>query len=563
MNRNILTTGIVTFSCTVLMTTGLAAPAQAATAPSVTTGGSSWLAGQLSAVKQPGRQGLLSDFILGITATKQAQSAAGSATDYLETVAAGYAQPGGAGTWSAGATAKLLLVSVAQQRDPATFGGIDLRNGLISTMTTSGAEKGRFRDVNSSFVDYSNGFSQTLAILGLSRSGGVSADAVSYLIGQQCPNGGFPVIFDAAGCNDNVFVDHSATAMAVQTLLAPGVTSPAATDAAHDAASYLLSIQQPDGSFDAPPWEGPNGNTTGLAAAALRQAGHLAAANRSSDWLIGQQLNCAVGVGTAAHGQLGAIAYSAESFGNALAAGISDGDLWQWHSATSQAILGMPGASSYATVSSAGAVADTTVFDCAPPAPAAATIRFATDGKIRISVAQPAGHAAAAAATELHYQLRPGTGSDWGPRYPLSTTASEVVLAKNQQRGDVARPAAQKVAGRHVAVRASNAWGSTKTELRLGVRNRKLSGNASCRTPAITSIQYLADTRARITLKRKALSCVKVRWRINGKQLTGWQRITAAGKRTVVTPPLGATGYGTLQVRGGASLLSAKLWSPR
>lgn len=89
---------------------------------------------------------------------------------------------------TAGATAKATLAAEVRGQNPATFGGADLPTRLRALLAPSG----RFSD-KSQYGDYSNAFSQSLALIALDRTpGGAPASAVSFLAGTQCADGGFP-----------------------------------------------------------------------------------------------------------------------------------------------------------------------------------------------------------------------------------------------------------------------------------------------------------------------------------------------------------------------------------
>ena len=81
--------------------------------------------------------------------------------------------------------------------------------------------QGRFADQGTT-PDSSNGFSQALGILALLRTtNGVPSDAVTFLLGQQCPDGGFRLFYDTgATCTANSDDDPDATGLAVQALAA-------------------------------------------------------------------------------------------------------------------------------------------------------------------------------------------------------------------------------------------------------------------------------------------------------------------------------------------------------
>jgi len=246
-------------------------------------------------------------------------------------------EPEIAGVRLAGPTAKLLLISESLGRTPQLGPGITLEQELRSLMVTAGSVSGRFADRNPSSsdpvaADSNNGFGQALAILALSRTeSGVPTPAVEFLLAQQCPNGGFRLIYSATpGCVSNARSDTDSTAVAIQALLAADRT-PAVSAALSAAASWLLSQQDPGtGGFGGSGSTAAlNANSTGLSAQALRAAGQVAAADRAALWITSSlQLN-------------GAIAYTPTARAAAIASGIPSYASDQWRRATAQAVLGL------------------------------------------------------------------------------------------------------------------------------------------------------------------------------------------------------------------------------
>jgi prenyltransferase beta subunit len=157
---------------------------------------------------------------------------------------------------------------------------------------------GRVSD-ESSYGDYSTPFSQALAVIALvkqARDVGGEEGPVAYLAASACPKGGFPAMFAGAGEIDGpeaeCVTDIDATALALQALALAG-----GYDAALEAnLAWLLSLQQPDGSWGL---EGPSVNSTGLAVstlaalvgsdAALDREAATAAAQLGVAWLEGVQ----------------------------------------------------------------------------------------------------------------------------------------------------------------------------------------------------------------------------------------------------------------------------------
>jgi hypothetical protein len=142
-------------------------------------------------------------------------------------------------------------------------------------------------------------YRQGLAIIGLrSVKAAVPASAVTWLVGQQCSNGGFQAYRGntSASCdapNPDTFSgpDSNSTALAAMALRSVGRTAKATR-----ASAYLRTLQNTDGGF--PYYKGGSSdvNSTGLALAALRpQAGSTAVAKRitrATRYLRSVQLRC-------------------------------------------------------------------------------------------------------------------------------------------------------------------------------------------------------------------------------------------------------------------------------
>ena len=241
--------------------------------------------------------GLTADVVIGLTAAGADPAKAAAATGWLEQNVASYVGPGAgkpsttgdkAGAAYAGALAKAALVAQVRGLSAADFGGRDLLAELAAR--ESG---GRFSD-DSTFGDYSNAITQSLALIVQQRSGKApSAPAVAALVGLQCTDGGFRLAFPEQGKQEPCVSDNDATGYAVQALL------PISPDQAGKALDYLVKVQQADGGFanTAPAGAKPvvNANTTGLAGAALAAGGRSAQADKAIAFLTGlQQSNGAV-----------------------------------------------------------------------------------------------------------------------------------------------------------------------------------------------------------------------------------------------------------------------------
>jgi hypothetical protein len=277
-------------------------------------------------------------------------STAASTRDNVLTNAASYvtgADFGSPDERYAGPLGKALLFALVQGQG-TTHDGLDLESELRARMQTSGAQAGRFTDA-SEFGDFSNGLGQAFAVTALDHtSAGVPAGAVSFLLAQQCPAGGFRLNYDGGDqCTSDAAIDTDATSMALQALLA--LPSSAAVESAIDeAVTYLVDVQRSDGSFSGTgPTATPNANSTGLAAGALRAAAHVAEANAAAAYVEALQLTSANG--NAASADSGAIAYDPSARDAAKAGGIAAGSRDQFRRATAKGVLAL-GLPTYAQI---------------------------------------------------------------------------------------------------------------------------------------------------------------------------------------------------------------------
>ncbi|MFI9007729.1 prenyltransferase/squalene oxidase repeat-containing protein [Actinosynnema sp. NPDC053489] len=322
-----------------------AAEARAVPTTDVADAAAGWLARQLvdgdhfenvyDGVAYPDH-GLTLDALFAFTAAGVASDSADKAAAWLAEpdVVNGYLHSGDPAESYAGAHAKLALAVQARGQDPTAFGGVDLVAGLTALQAPSG----RFRD-KSQYGDYSNGFTQAFAVLALDRWRGAPQAAVDYLVGTQCPDGGFPLVLEAATCASHV----DATAMVVQALLAVDRGGPAA-----EALDWLTAAQQSGGGFldEGQTGEG-NANSTGLAAQALRAGGRTAAADRATAFLRSLQVGCA-----AAEPDRGAIAFDRSGFTTTTSL-----------RASAQGVLGLVGVN-FADLTARGGQAGAPVLDC-------------------------------------------------------------------------------------------------------------------------------------------------------------------------------------------------------
>ncbi len=299
--RLLVAAALVSVPAVVLATPGAA---EAATTKNRADAGAGWLGRQLGddhlvSTSFGGQQyadyGLTADVVLALDAAKVGRVAARRATRALQRNVLAYTGGGDAAEHYAGSYAKLVVVAAAQGVDPTSFGSgprRDLVAGLLARecgarggATCPAAQEGRFAD-ESAFGDFSNTIGQSLALIGLERATrrGASRASVSFLVGQQCPAGGFPETFDVVPCTGSV----DATGFAVQALSTVG--SPAARAAAADAGRWLTRRQHANGSFSGN--GSRNANSTALAAQALTAVGRGKASAEARQFLRRLQVRC-------------------------------------------------------------------------------------------------------------------------------------------------------------------------------------------------------------------------------------------------------------------------------
>lgn len=299
----------------------------------------------------------------------------------------------------AGALGKALLMAQVAQVDAVDFGGFDLEAELRARRQPSGVDGGRFSDLTG-YGDFSNGFGQALAVMALARTaGGVPADAVAFLLAQQCPGGGFRGDYTASGgCTADAAATVDATGFALQALVS--VTPTCATRrAVTAAAAALVAGQTPSGAFAGE--SGSNTNSTGLAAVALRSLGQVAAADSAAAFVSGLQLVDGADAGS--------LALNAATFASA-ADGVQVLERDGFRRASTQGVLAL-GLRSYAEIGTdavdAGAFAP--CAEPAPPSPTAAT------GSLSAATVAPGGQLTV-------------TGAGFLPGEPVTATLRSAVV---------------------------------------------------------------------------------------------------------------------------------------
>ena len=223
-----------------------------------------------------------------------------------------------------GALGTLIQAAVVTGRDPRAFGGVDLVARLAATKRGTGTDAGLYGVQDPKF---DGAYRQSLALLGLAAVGMTDADAVAWLRGQQCPDGGWEAYRadESAPCtptNAAAFAgeDTNSTAIAAQALAAlaaPPSVSPL---------GFLDAAQNSDGGFGFLAGTSTDANSTALSMQAIIAFGEDPTAGRWSDAqgdnpltaLLMLRLGC-----SSAEPSRGAFAYQPETDGslspNALA----------------------------------------------------------------------------------------------------------------------------------------------------------------------------------------------------------------------------------------------------
>ena len=195
---------------------------------------------------------------------------------------------------------------------------------------------GRIAD-QSQFGDFANIFGQSFAATALTAAGSdEAAQALAFLLDQQCPAGGFREGLGnedtGATCTDDAEASVDGTGLAVQ-LLAPLDLAAAERSAAAD---WLETAQSVDGGYGAQ--DGQNTNSSGLAAYALALEDRDEAAARAADFVRGLQVRAP---GVCTDEDAGAVAFNRAGFDGQKLDGITTETVDQFVRATAQASLGL------------------------------------------------------------------------------------------------------------------------------------------------------------------------------------------------------------------------------
>lgn len=243
----------------------------------------------------------------------------------------------------AGSTAKALVAVQAAgsltDETPTDFGGTD----LVKTTEDRVDGTGRLAD-QSAFGNFANVFGQAFAVKGLhAAESGEAAAATTFLLQQQCADGGFRLDFtatDTSCSGDDAQTDS--TAIAVDALL-PQRGTQAVDTALEDAEAWLLD-QQDDDDFSfagGPGTETANTNSTAVAAVALEKLGDADRAAKAAAWIAERQVTAYSACGTELDGQFGAVGYDDAAIATAEDDGIEVETADQWRRATAPAITAL------------------------------------------------------------------------------------------------------------------------------------------------------------------------------------------------------------------------------
>jgi hypothetical protein len=201
--------------------------------------------------------------VLALVAAGVGEEQAADATAYLMDHVEEYVVSGGADQPAALAT--LILVAHARGLDPSA-----LVTRLLATKRTTGDDSGLF---GAQDATYDGAYRQGLALLALAATGNTDADAIAWLTGEQCADGGWmgnrPEGAECPAFDWNTFVgeDTNGTALAAQALEALGVTP------AHDPTEFFAKAQNADGGFAFVVGLGSDANSTGFVVQALLALG--------------------------------------------------------------------------------------------------------------------------------------------------------------------------------------------------------------------------------------------------------------------------------------------------
>ncbi len=191
--------------------------------------------------------------VLALASANVAPTAARAALAYLAAHLDAYVADAGAD--GPAQLAQLILDANALGTDPRSFGGTDLVARLLATQQASGPDAGLFGTEGQVANYAAGGYQQGLALAALAGAGvrgtPATAAAVAWLVGEQCPDGGWTAPDNAQNpCSGTPDAyagpDTNSTAVAAEGLAAQGALTPAVTTGA---IGFLTAGQDPDGGW--------------------------------------------------------------------------------------------------------------------------------------------------------------------------------------------------------------------------------------------------------------------------------------------------------------------------
>lgn len=345
----------------------------------------------------------------------------------------------------AGSIAKSAVAARAAGRDVTSFGGRNLIADLEARVRDEGVMTGRVVD-KSADGDFANVFGQAFAAEALDAAGSERTDAVTdFLLEQQCPAGGFRLVFSRADADDQSCTldsqaETDATAQAIRSLESQDDDGDVGA-ALVRARTWLLGQQKADGGFGGgAATEAENTNSSALAALALQSLGEDDAAAKAAAWVAERQVTNVHGCGTYVAIDRGAVAYNDADFTAAETDGIGVEQAGQWFRATAPAAAALslyraPAPKPAATLSVVRTPAAADEF-----VPAGSTQKLAISGldpkeRFCLNAGQLAGGQADAAgkaviSTEIRTSTGPRTISVTGSRAARAGSYRFYALAK-------------------------------------------------------------------------------------------------------------------------------------
>jgi hypothetical protein len=284
----------------------------------------------------------------------------------------------------AGATAKAAVLALERDKNPRSFGGVDLVTQLEDRVATAAPITGRIEDAydpSDPFGgDFANVIGQAYAAQALSLAGSPKAASVTrFLLRQQCKAGYFRLSFTAdksatdQTCNGAAKAerapDTDATAIAALALLLDVKQTDRTFAALIRARDWLVDHQHANGSFGGgTATETANTNSTGLAGRLLWLSGRPKQAALAAAWVRSLQVAAENPCLKALKGETGGIAYDLTAYEDGRSKGIKSKTSDQWRRASAQALPLLqyaPRADGPVTVSAPAAVPAGTTFKIA------------------------------------------------------------------------------------------------------------------------------------------------------------------------------------------------------